>query len=339
MLMNDTHFKRVIILTEGGRGIGYGHISRCTSIYQAFERLGITPEIIVNGDDSVEKLLNDKRYQIFDWIKDQRKLFNMIDGADIIIDSYLANFEFYEKASELADVPVYLDDTMRIDYPKGVVINGGICAEKIGYQVREDIVYLLGPRYTPLREEFWDVPEKEIRKDIENVMITFGGDDKRGMTSKVLSLLVEKHAHLTKNVVIGNGFQNMSEIEMVSDKKTNLIYSPVADGMKKIMLESDIAICAGGQTLSELARVGVPTIAVTIADNQMNNVKGWQEAGFIEYAGWWEDKDVLDNIQRSVIKLGDSETRESRYQKGKRVINGKGAQLIVDILLNAEGNR
>lgn len=337
--MNDTHFKRVIILTEGGRGLGTGHISRCTSIYQAFERRGITPEIIVNGDDSVEELLDDKKYRIFNWIKDQRKLFSMIDGADIIIDSYLANIGFYKKVSELADLPVYLDDTMRLNYPRGVVINGGIFAEKIGYQQREDIVYLLGPGYAPLREEFWDVPEKEIRKDIENVMITFGGDDKRGMTFKVLRLLVEMHPKLIKNVVIGKGFQNISEIEQFGDKNTNLIYSPGADGMKKIMIESDIAICAGGQTLYELARVGVPTIAVAIVDNQMNNVKGWQEVGFIDYAGWWEDKDVFENIHRSIIRLRDSATREKRYQRGKKVIDGKGAQLIVDILLNTEGNR
>jgi len=264
----------------------------------------------------------------------------MLDRADIIIiDSYLADIGFYEKVSEMTDVPVYFDDTMRINYPGGVVINGGICAEKLGYGTRKDIVYLLGTAYTPLRREFWDVPEKEIRENLENVMVTFGGDDMRDMTSKVLKLLVENYPELSKNIVIGNGFQNIREIERISDKKTNLLYSPDAEGMKKTMLESDIAICAGGQTLYELARVGVPAIAVAIADNQMNNVRGWKEAGFIEHAGWWEDKDLIDNIQRSIINLKDSEIRGNRYQTGKNIIDGKGALLTVDILLDSESNR
>ena len=338
--MNRSGIKRVVILTEGGKNIGTGHISRCTSLYQAFEERGITPEIIVNGDETVQDLLSDKKHWIFNWLEDRRKIFCMLDRADIIIiDSYLADIGFYEKVSEMTDVPVYLDDTMRINYPGGVVINGGICAGKMGYKRREDIIYLLGAGYTPLRKEFWDVPEKEIREGIENVMVTFGGDDMRDMTSKVLRLLIENHPELTKNVVIGKGFQDIKEIERISDKKTNLIYSPDAEGMKKIMLESDIAICAGGQTLYELASVGVPSIAVAIANNQIPNVKGWKEAGFIEYAGWWEEQDVFDNIQRSVIRLRDSDIRRNRCQKGKSIIDGKGAQLIVDILLDTKGNK
>ena len=258
----------------------------------------------------------------------------MVDRADIIIiDSYLADTGFYEKVSEMADVPVYFDDTMRLNYPKGVVINGGVYAEKMDYKHREYIIYLLGPHYTPLRKEFWDVPEKEIREDIENVMVTFGGDDMRDMTSKVLKLLVENYPELSKNIVIGNGFQNIREIERISDKKTNLIYSPDAEGMKKTMLESDIAICAGGQTLYELARVGVPAIAVAIVDNQMNNVKGWQEAGFIEYAGWWEDETVLQNIGKRLELLKGRDLRNRMVHTGRSFVDGLGARRIVQEIM------
>src|SRR3990172_1915394 len=170
--MNDMDSKRVVILTEGGKNIGTGHITRCTSLYQAFEERGITPEIIVNGDETVEDLLSDKKYRIFKWIENQRKLFSMLDRADIIIiDSYLADIGFYEKVSEMTDVPVYLDDTMRINYPGGIVINGGIGAEGLKYMRKEDVIYLLGAHYMPLRKEFRDVPEKEIKEDIEKVMV------------------------------------------------------------------------------------------------------------------------------------------------------------------------
>ena len=49
---------KVSFLTEGGREIGFGHLTRCLSISQAFEEQGITPEfIIVDGDDSILDLL------------------------------------------------------------------------------------------------------------------------------------------------------------------------------------------------------------------------------------------------------------------------------------------
>ena len=52
----------------------------------------------------------------------------------------------------------------------------------------------------------------------------------------------------------------------------------------------DLAISASGQTLYELACIGVPTIAIGIIDNQKNNIKNWINQGFIEYAGCWNDE-------------------------------------------------
>jgi len=45
---------KVFIVTEGGKNIGFGHITRCISIYQALEKRGILPEFIVNSKDNVK---------------------------------------------------------------------------------------------------------------------------------------------------------------------------------------------------------------------------------------------------------------------------------------------
>ena len=58
---------RVTIITEAGRNIGFGHVTRCTSIYQAFEEIGILPEMIINGDETVQDLLAGKKYKVFNF--------------------------------------------------------------------------------------------------------------------------------------------------------------------------------------------------------------------------------------------------------------------------------
>ncbi|HQF37072.1 MAG TPA: hypothetical protein PLL26_05540 [Candidatus Dojkabacteria bacterium] len=63
---------KVFILTEGGKNIGFGHITRCTALYQAFEEKGIIPKFIVNGDESVLDLLKDLNYRLLNWI-DKKK--------------------------------------------------------------------------------------------------------------------------------------------------------------------------------------------------------------------------------------------------------------------------
>lgn len=324
----------VLLFTEGGADIGIGHITRCLSLYQAFEEKGITPLFIINGDETVRDLVRGINCEIFNWIKEERKLFNLLKDTDVaIVDSYKADPKFYEIISKSVNIPVYIDDTKRIDYPRGIVINGTIYAEDLDYPKRKDVTYLLGSKYIPIRKEFCDVPEKEIKENIEKVMITFGGDDAKNMTPKVLKLLNKNFPELKKKVIIGKGFKNIEQIEILKHAKTELVYYPDAEGMKQIMLESDIAISAGGQTLYEFARVGIPSIAIAVADNQMNNIKGWQKAGFIEYVGWWKDNGLTRKVLDCFEGLKNREIRMEKSLTGQRFVDGRGSRRIVDLLL------
>ncbi len=321
---------RVLILTEGSSNIGFGHVTRCISLYQAFDERKIVTGFIVNGDKAVCDLLKDINHNVFNWLKDLERLFDLLKETDIaIIDSYLADYDLCKRISDLVKIAVYIDDNRRIDYPDGIVVNGTIYAEEIVYPHRPGITYLLGNIYTPIRRGFWDVSEKIIRRGVETVLIAFGGDDSRNMTPKVLKLLVDNYPEFTKSVIIGKGFQKINEIEKLKDNRTNLMYYPDAERVKNIMLESDIAISAGGQTLYELARIGVPTIAIAVADNQLNNVNGWQKAGFIEYAGWWEDENVLSNIAYKIELLKNPVLREGKAKIGSSMIDGQGAVRII----------
>ena len=326
---------KVFIFTEGSKNIGFGHITRCLSLYQAFEEYNIHPKFIVHGDDSLTGLLQGTNYELIDWMETKNKFLENIRGSDIgIIDSYLASDDIYEELSKSVRIPVYIDDNKRIDYHKGVVINGNIHALSLHYPTKEDVVYLLGTDYVPLRKEFRDVPEKIINEEVKSILITFGGDDIRGMTPKVLKLLTENYPNIKKNIVIGQGFKNKQEIHRFVDKNTILTLDATGEQMKNLMLKYDIAISAGGQTLYELARIGVPTVAVVVADNQRISVQGWQKTGFTEYAGWWEDSNILDRIKNGLDKLKDVNKRIEINRIGKALIDGRGSERIVEFILS-----
>jgi spore coat polysaccharide biosynthesis predicted glycosyltransferase SpsG/L-amino acid N-acyltransferase YncA len=324
-----------VILTEGGRDRGFGHISRCLSFYEGFEKRGFRATLFVDGDDSVRKLLKGKRHRIFNWLKRRAELFEMIGEADVaLVDSYLADRKLYQEVSERVPCAVYFDDTQRLDYPKGIVINGAIGAEKGRYPKRGGVTYLLGIDYTPLREAFSEVPQKKIKEEVEALMITFGGDDRK-MTPRILKHLIKTYPSIRKEVVVGRGFKNIAEIEKLKDPVTVLTYFPDAQGMKKVMLNADLAISGGGQTLYELARVGVPTIAIGLSDNQLPNIKGWQKAGFISYAGGYRERGLLDRLRREVNRLLPYETRKERSRIGRTIIDGKGVERAIDRILGS----
>lgn len=326
----------ITILTEGGKDIGFGHIARCIALYQAFEEREIIPEFIVNGNNSIKDLLKDRNYQIFDWLKKKNKLFGIIDKTDITItDSILVDDELLSEISGLVKSVVNIDDFKRRKYTKGIIIDWTILADTLNYHRQNDgVLYLLGSSFTALRKEFWEVKGKKIKKNVENILITFGGSDIRNITPKVLSLLIDNYPNMNKKVIIGKGFSNVKRIERIMDRRTELMYYPDAQSTKESMLDADVAISAGGQTLYELARVGVPTIAILLIDNQLDDVYGWKKTGFIDYAGWYNENKTYKNALFFLARLFDYDIRLKKSKIGKKYVNGDGAKRIVNKILN-----
>ncbi len=302
---------KVLILTEGGQNIGFGHITRCTAIYQAFEEKGIIPTMVVNCDEVVKDLLKDINYIPLNWLKEEEKIFEIINKAEIVvIDSYLADLKFYKRVSSVVKTPVYLDDNMRVDYPEGIVVNGSIRAEELNYSKKRGVTYLLGAEYIPLRKEFWNVPEKTINKNVKNILISFGGINHSDLVCKIIDCLKGKFEF---------------NLYVIESEKNRLSTSQVLN----LMLRADICISGGGQTTYELARVGVPTIGICFYENQKWNLKGWKENGFIEYIGWADDANMLDKLEEALNKIISYEVRTKRSSRGKKYVDGKGAERII----------
>ena len=325
----------ISILTECGGNIGYGHISRCSAVYQAFEDKGITAELIVHGDKQAENILAGKRYQIADWINDMSKLLSVLERSDIaIIDSYLAGVEVYDLVSKHVDTGVYFDDDLRIDYPKGIIVNGAISAEDLNYPVKDGVSYLLGASYFPLRKEFCNAVAKEVRHEVETLLVTCGGSDMKNLTPTIQTFLKDTYPDLHKKIIVTSLFQNIAQIKKQQDKNTELLCDLSAIDFREAMYNSDIAISTGGQTLYELASMGLPTIAVSIAENQAQNICGWFKTGLMEYAGNYKDKDFLFKLETSLEVLIPFETRTNCSRGAQQFIDGNGAKRICDMVLS-----
>lgn len=304
---------KVLMLTEGGEKIGFGHITRCIALCEAFEEKCINPELLVNGESSILDLLMYENFKIYDWIKNKEKLFQNIDKQDfIIIDSYLAEKSIYDKISEVTDGKMLMiDDYNRIDYPKGIVVNPSIHGDKLDYLRKSDAIYLLGKDYIILRKEFWNVPEKKISKKVKNILITFGGMNNYDLANKIANFLKEKFS---------------IKIYIVNAKINKL----TAKEMLNLMLKSDICISGGGQTTYELARVGVPTIGICLAENQKNNLMGWKSLGFIENLCWDnEDESLIEEIYNSFNSLLSYQKRKKLNEIGRSYVDGQGAKNII----------
>jgi len=349
----------VLFLTEAGKDIGLGHLSRCRALAYAFAKRGHDARITVAGDETVWSSLNKKErdtgtVQAFKWYNDFEGLKIMCKYVHVIVvDSYLASEKVYRVLSEDTRVPVFLDDTVRLKYPPSVVLNWSISAKSLPYPSDQGITYLLGTQYVALREGFIESPNQKFlgvqdrgyavpfrekgtgrrrheTNDLLNVLITFGGDDSKNMTPRVLEFLVKQYPQIEKHVVIGSAYNNIKEIESFADANTHFVHSPGDVGMCELMSRCDLAICSGGQTLYELAYIGVPAVAVMVAENQRANVEGFEKAGFIENAGFWTQPDIMERIGASFSKMIDIERRSSAIKVGQSLVKGDGAFRVAE---------
>lgn len=327
---------KVLIITEGGRGIGFGHLTRCLALYEAFEEKGVSIKMVINGDASAGNVASGTNYEAFDWLKENKKLDSLLKGIDIaLVDSYSAGRDFYERLSRKVDKPVYIDDNARLDFPRGTVVNVNVYGKEMRYAKRNGTEYMGGPEYALLRKEFRFVPEKKINKEPSSIMVISGGANLGKLTAGAIEFLEKKFHHYTKNVIIGGAFSNTPKITGLKNKSVNIILKPDAEKMKQVMLDSDIAISAGGQTLAELARVGTPAVGICVADNQLNNLKGWEKAGFLEYIGWHSDKKIFDNLDKAIKSISSFQERTKRSLAGRRLIDGQGAERLAEELICA----
>lgn len=324
---------KIYILTEGGVGIGLGHVVRCSAIYAAFEEFKYSPVMIVNGDDSVKKNLVAGKYLLNNWIENLQNQQFLDDAEIVVVDSYLANENIYRYISKKVNFPVFFDDNIRLNYPRGTVVNGAIFAEQMNYPENPEITYLLGNNYSPLRKVFWDVPGKKNSNDILTLLLTMGGSDIRNLTPGIIQFIQKKIPGIAIKVIVGDSFTNIAEIKKYASVNTELVFNANESKMKDIMSEADVAVSSGGQTLYELARMGVPAIAVQTAENQKYSIMGWVKAGFIEYAGGWNDFKLLNNILSCFKKLESVSVRKQKSAIGINFVDGQGARRIVKKLI------
>ena len=324
---------RTLFLTVATQSSGLGHLMRCLAISDALEDQGVSTHFIIDTQYDLEIV---KPYEKVNWGNELNKIVPILkEYTTIFVDSNKLSQDVLDEIHNQVKTLIFIDDYYRWVHTKRMIIDWTVSVEKKEiHDKRESSEYLLGPKYTALRKEFWENKKRSIRENIDNVLITFGGSDIRSLTPRMMKIIKENFPEINMNIIVGRGFSNKQEIEAEANERTNIIFNPDAGLMKKTMMICDTAIASGGQTLYELASVGLPTIAITMIDNQVEDTLGFDETGFLFNAGWWDDELLEEKIINFLNSLLDYSTRKNMSVTGQKTIDGKGAIRIAKTIVN-----
>jgi len=325
---------RCLLVTEGGIEAGAGHLVRNLALYEALVEAGAQVEFLVNPSALARKILAQVPYEAMEWHVEWEQLRRRLKAADVVcVDSYLATPPLLDALAAESRC-LFIDDGCRHPYAKGIVANGAPYAHELAYQPAPEVTHCLGPQFALLRRPFWNMAPKLIRADVEQLLVTLGGTDPRQLTASVVQTLVQAYPWMEKWVVVGAGCRSLKEIRRVADRTTHIIETPDAPQMACLMQEVDLAISAGGQTLHELARVGTPTIALGVAENQRRSIAAYEGRKLMASAGWWDEGNWPSQLTRAVDRMGDPIGRARQSQGLRRLFDGQGARRIAQQLLS-----
>jgi UDP-2,4-diacetamido-2,4,6-trideoxy-beta-L-altropyranose hydrolase len=141
---------------------------------------------------------------------------------------------------------------------------------------------LLGTAYAPLRPEFSLQRQRALARRAatakpERLLVSFGLTDPGGITTDMVGAIAAALPDLALVVVVGPASAGRVKIEALNAPNITLHVNPPS--MTALMIAADIALGAGGSTAWERACLGLPSVAVVLAENQRALAAGLEELG------------------------------------------------------------
>ncbi|WP_434296956.1 UDP-2,4-diacetamido-2,4,6-trideoxy-beta-L-altropyranose hydrolase [Clostridium sporogenes] len=318
----------ICIRSDGGSTIGMGHIIRTLVLANKLKK-----DNNVFYACRIDSPLSNKYRLGIDKIKSEgfnvvtlqeENLKNEIRNikADCIItDSYDVDEEYFNILKRNFKLSGCLDDEKICNYFNvDFLINQNMYAQNLNYKVNPDTELMLGNEYIILRDEFRNLEKKEIKVNIEKIMVTVGGSDDSNLTETVIRTL-KKLTNVVLYIVVGPAFKYIENLKKQESDNVKLCFN--AD-MANLMKECDLAIASCGTTLYELAAVGTPTVGIVVAENQTLAAKTMDSKGIIKYSN-------LESLCKDIINL-TYEERKKMSCNGRQIVDGMGVSRIAEFI-------
>jgi UDP-2,4-diacetamido-2,4,6-trideoxy-beta-L-altropyranose hydrolase len=191
------------------------------------------------------------------------------------------------------------------------------------------------PAYVALGKEFVQANKiiKVIKEKVEAILVTQGGADTYGFIPKIVGALAGTEKDCLINVVIGPAFKHPRELKEAIDKSKkafNIIHN--ATNMCELMQQADLAITAGGNTMFELACVGVPAIVLCGEEFEEETAERMEKYGIVENLGFGGRVSPEKISERVRLLMDDKDRRAEMSRRGQALIDGRGAERIVKLI-------
>jgi len=147
---------------------------------------------------------------------------------------------------------------------------------------------LLGPAYALLRPEFARTRAHLVERSgsVRRILVFFGGSDPGNQTQEAIDALLSLgRDDIDADVIVGAMNPRRNEIERLCSSYACLHFHCQISNMAELMASADMGIGGGGVALLARCVLALPTIILSLADNQLSGSRALAGRGGALYLG------------------------------------------------------
>lgn len=364
---------RILFRTDADSRIGTGHLMRCLALADDLRREGadclflcreaglggLAEKISLGG----HRLLTLPMAAVLDDVGDLPRLAHAdwLSGgwrndasaclavladqprADWLVVDHYALDDRWEAAMRAATRRVMaIDDLADRKHDCDVLLDQNVLDGSSGHYrglVPRDCLLLLGPKYALLRPEFSGASEVAARagrprKDAR-LLIMFGGSDPQDLTLRTVNALARLNWQGPVEVVAGELYGKLQELKASVSRLPQASLHAPAHKVADLMRAADLALGSPGVASWERCACSLPSIVLSVADNQLTLGESLGRMGVHWYLG--KAADVRDEeLDAALIAwTANSPARYCMSQTASAICDGKGVRRVVRRMLVA----
>jgi UDP-2,4-diacetamido-2,4,6-trideoxy-beta-L-altropyranose hydrolase len=356
----------VAFRVDASSEIGTGHFIRCLTLADALKQCGWRIRFVSRRlSDQFKRMLSDREYDFSHiahaepgkidqdlshahWLgtsqtQDAMDTIEALSDSTwewLIIDHYALDERWETMLRKSVGRIAVIDDLADRRHDCDVLLDQNLHADAARRYIGKlpgACRLLLGPQYALLRQEFRVARQSLKPRDgtVNRILICFGGVDVENYTSQAIEAIAGlRVSGLRADVVVGSGNQHGDQIGSQCVRH-GFSFHVQTSRVAELMAAADLAIGAGGMVIWERCCLGLPALAICVAENQKEQIVAAACDGLL-YAPEPKNEFVSFIQHHAEVLMQNRFLRKAISGAGMRAVDGDGVWRVVRSLTRSD---
>ena len=360
----------ILFRTDASIEIGTGHVTRCLTLAhslrergaecrfvcrehsghllelireQGFEALALPqhikdPQQVSQSDESP---VDHVAWLGTDWASDADATESALGDTCVdwlIVDHYALDARWESALRPHCRKIMVIDDLADRDHDCDLLLDQNMVAD-VAHRYDDKLPVhcgkMLGPGYALLQPQYYELHSRTPTREgpVQRVLVYFGGADTGNLTALAIAAFLSlNRGDIALDVVINPNGPHSDTIRRQVHGQQNITLHGGLPSLAPLMVNADLAIGGGGAASWERCCLGLPTLVITLAENQEPIAAELDRQGLVRWLGR-QDEVRGKKLAQVLSEIIDAGLSPSWSESCQQLVDGGGVGRVCSILM------